>query len=264
MKLYQVQALVIRTRVFNEADRLVTLFSSEKGKLKAVARGARRPRNRLSGSTGVFTYGKYSLFEGKSLENLSQAEVVVPFGDLRENLDKIAYASYFSELVDKTTEEGAPQKEIFTLLLESFYVIDTNINLALAARAFEIRLLTVLGLKPVLDRCARCQRSFDPHKKEPVKMSPAMGGIVCPHCQNPKEDKMITVSREALRQLSDLIWKKWTELVKIDPETKVNQDLDRMLQALLSFYIDDPIVSRTFLETVQMGSSHKKGADFHE
>jgi DNA repair protein RecO (recombination protein O) len=259
MKAYRVHALVIRSRAFMEADRLVTLFSRERGKIQAVARGARRPRNRFSGSTGVFTFGIFHLFGGKNLENLSSVEVLEPFGDLREDLDKIAYASYFAELVDKSLEDGQVQEDMFTLLLQAFHVLDAGMDPRRTARAFEIRLLMLQGLQPELNRCVHCGVVLD-RAGGRVNLSAAQGGVLCAECRQP-EDQCIQVSRGSVEMLKRLAATELSKLSMLRCNVEMEHDLERMLRAFLSHYIDRPIPTRAFLETVQMTEGSGKKED---
>ncbi len=258
MKLHRVHALVIRSRAFMEADRVVTLFSRERGKIQAVARGARRPRNRFSGSTGVFTFGIFQLFGGKGLETLSSVEILEPFGDLREDLDKIAYASYMAELVDKSLEDGQVQEDIFTLLLQAFYVLDAGTDPRRAARAFEIRLLMLQGLQPELNRCVQCGKEMEKDAAR-VTISPSQGGLVCESCRGEKDDCLL-ISRGSVEMLKRLATTDMARLSMLRCSEEMEYDLERLLRALLNHYIDRPLPSRSFMETVQMmGKNEIKG-----
>jgi len=263
MKLYRVHGLVLRSKAFMEADRLVTLFSREKGKIQAVARGARRPRNRFSGTTGVFTFGLFHLYGGKNLENLSLVEVLEPFGDLREDLDKIAYASYLAELVDKVLDDRQVQPDVFTLLLQAFYVLDAGMDPRHTARAFEIRLLMLLGLQPELSQCVQCGQSLE-RTVQRVTVSPRQGGVLCPNCHRPG-DGGIQVSRGSLEMLKRLAHTNLSRLSMLRCNEEMEYDLERVLFALLSNYIDSPLPSRTFLETLAMtGKKLKKEESEHD
>ncbi len=252
MQLYQVHALVLRARGFMEADRLVTLFSRERGKIQAVARGARRPRNRLSGSTGMFTFGIYQLYPGRNLANISQSDVIEPFGDLREHLDKIAYATYFAELVDRVTDEEQPQDELFTLLLKGFHVIDAGEALEIAARAFEMQLLDILGLKPEMERCVRCGGALDQTNGQ-VGVMPVMGGIICNRCLLDTTGCM-RISRGALEALKRMAAQDLGRLHILKLSGEIQAEMDRMMQAFVGYHIDGHLPSRTFLETVRLVS----------
>ena len=109
MALYRTEAVVLRTRNLGEADKILTLFSDKRGKIRAVARGSRRPRNHLMGVSQPFTYGSFLIFKGKNLDSVSQGSIIDAQVYLREDLLKMAHASYI-ELVDRLTEEYDPNQ----------------------------------------------------------------------------------------------------------------------------------------------------------
>ena len=115
MGLYHCEGIVLRTRLFGEADRIVTLLTKEKGKIEAVARGVRRPRNRLVGVTQQFSYLRGLIFTGKDLDQLSQAELIKSFAPLRDDLLKMAYATWWAELLDTFLPVAEVNTEIFLL-----------------------------------------------------------------------------------------------------------------------------------------------------
>ena len=93
---------------FSETDRIVTLYTRERGKLSAIAKGARKPISRLAGATEVLTCGKFHLAEGKNLDIIAQVEVKESFPRIHADLNRIAYGSYLAELVDKSLVRRGP------------------------------------------------------------------------------------------------------------------------------------------------------------
>jgi DNA repair protein RecO (recombination protein O) len=164
---------VLRIRNLGEADRIVTLYTRQRGKLNAVARGARRIRNRLLSPTQVFTHGRYLIFPGKGLHNLSQAEIVHSGQALRDDLEKFAYASYVTELLDSLTAEEDPTDQIFPLLAATLSMGETG-RFKLAARTFEIRLMRELGYEPELYHCLVCREQL----RSNVFFTEQGGGVV--------------------------------------------------------------------------------------
>lgn len=184
MGLYRVEALVLRSRDMGEADRLLTLYARAQGKLRAVARGSRRPRSRLMGATQPLCHGRFLLMSGRELETVTQAELVGhALRPLREDLLRMAVASLTAELVDALVEERAPSEALFEALLACWH------NLAGASPAgmegvlwwFELRLLDLLGYAPVLDRCVACR--VEPKPQEAMAFSPQEGGCLCSRCR---------------------------------------------------------------------------------
>src|SRR5690554_1929461 len=113
MNLYRTDGIVLRTRPLGEADKILTLLTRDRGKIEVVARGARRPRNRLAAAAQPFSYLKVLIFAGKGLDQLSQAEIIKSFGPIRENLVKMAYASFWSEFLDLLLPLEEENSELF-------------------------------------------------------------------------------------------------------------------------------------------------------
>ena len=116
VNLYRTDGIVLRTRPLGEADKVLTLLSRDRGKIEVVARGARRPRNRLAAAAQPFSYLKILVFTGRSLDQLSQAEIVKAFGLIRENLVRMAYASFWSEFLDLLLPLEEENTGLFSLL----------------------------------------------------------------------------------------------------------------------------------------------------
>ncbi|MGE5530009.1 MAG: DNA repair protein RecO [Patescibacteria group bacterium] len=178
MGLYRAEGIVLSNREIGEADRVVTLLCREQGKLEAVARGARRPRNRLVGLTLPFNLLRVSLFSGRGLDQLSQAEGIRSFQGLRDDLTRLAYASYLVELAREFLPEHEPNPGVFELLLLSLTRLEAGREPEGLTRLFELRLLDLSGFRPALDGCLLCG---GPPGGE-VAFSCASGGFYCGCC----------------------------------------------------------------------------------
>ena len=183
MTLYRVEGLVLRSRELGEADRLVTLYTRTEGKVRAVARGSRRPRSRLMGATQPFCHGRYLLLSGRDLDTISQAELVGHgLRPLREDLTRMTLASLAAELVDALVEERAACEPLFEALLGTWQELARQGEAHLEAVVwwFELRLVDLLGYGPALDACAGCGRLLG---HERAVFSPKEGGSLCPACR---------------------------------------------------------------------------------
>ncbi len=105
-RLYRVEAIVLKRSDYGEADRLLTLFTPDLGKLRAIAKGARKPSSRKSGHVELFTHSALLIARGRHLDVVTQADTLDAFLPLRENLDRLGFAYYLAELVDQFVEEG--------------------------------------------------------------------------------------------------------------------------------------------------------------
>src|SRR5512145_916664 len=115
----RVEAVVLRHSNWGEADRMLTLFTRELGKLRVVAKGARRVRSRKAGHLEPFTRVALMLARGRDLWIVTQAETVDAYLPLRENLEQIANASYVIELLDRFTYEEGANRPLYQLLVET-------------------------------------------------------------------------------------------------------------------------------------------------
>jgi DNA repair protein RecO (recombination protein O) len=152
---YATDAIVIRSREYSETDRIITLFSRERGKIAAVAKGVRRPQSKQRGGTQLFTYADFLLRSGRSLDTVVQAQPREAFMYLWNDPEKSLAGQSMLELLDISTLDGVPDSELFTLTLTSlFYLAETEPFLLQAAYA--LRLLRSQGHLPELKVCTIC------------------------------------------------------------------------------------------------------------
>jgi DNA repair protein RecO (recombination protein O) len=199
LALYRTDGIVLRTWDLGEADRVAVILTEEEGKIPAVAKGARRPRCRLRSVSQNFVLAHYLMYSGRSLDTISQGELKSSFAPLRDELVKMAYASYMAELVDKFTVERAKAPEIFYLLLQVFDVASKHDYLEVIARWFEIRLMTLLGYSPHLDTCVRCGHTVN----EGVFL-PEDGGIAHSSCAPRAEYPLSQAALACMRSLASM------------------------------------------------------------
>ncbi|MHB9093206.1 MAG: DNA repair protein RecO, partial [Eubacteriales bacterium] len=160
MRDYKTEGIIIRVRDYNEADRIVTLFTRDYGKVQAIAKGCRKQKSRKRGVIQLFTYGEFALYRGRNLDTITQCEGKQSFGALREDLDRMAYGAYLAELLDGFLPSGEPHGEVFFLTLVCLHLLEVE-DPELVTRAFETRIMDLLGYRPHLDGCVHCGRMLE-------------------------------------------------------------------------------------------------------
>lgn len=177
-------AVVLRTVDFGESDRVVTLLTEERGRLGAFARGARASRKRFGGALEPFTLLEASLtFRGSGdLPVLENVTVRRAFGAIREDLARIACASYACELARELLHDGEAHRELFALLVDYLSRLEGGPARPTVLRAFELGALAAVGLMPRLDACARCGRPPAPLPGGAIRFDVAFGGLLCGDC----------------------------------------------------------------------------------
>jgi len=207
MPAYTTVAIVLRRLQYGETDNILTLYSPDKGRFSAIAKGARKAISRLSGATEVLTCTRFGLATGKSLEIVTQVEVQESFSALRTDLSRLAHGLYLADLVEHAVEDHAPNPLLFALLLAGLRQLQTLTPPELAARWFETQLLNDMGYAPNLTECALCQiplpGSFA--RDETFALSALSGGALCPRHASPEaNDDHSALSLGALRLLKTL------------------------------------------------------------
>lgn len=202
MAVYKADGIVIRTREYGESDKLITIFSRDRGKLEAVAKGVRKPTSSQRGGTQLFTYADFLIYKGKSLDTVNQTHPKESFVHIWDDFDKTIAASCMAELLDIATVREQSDSELFALLL-SFLFLLKHVDPYIAQASFTLKLMHIQGYLPVLDSCMECQRSLSAEQG----FISQDGAIICAGCKNNKVVKAVGPGSLALmRQLlkSDL------------------------------------------------------------
>jgi DNA repair protein RecO (recombination protein O) len=178
-RLYRAEGIVLSRRDFGEADRLLTVFTREYGKLEQIAKGVRRPSSRKAGHLELFTRVQLLAARGRELDILTQVEAIETYPQLSKDLQLVGQASYILELVKLFTVQGEVNHEIYRLLVETLERLNSGVPPSKATRYFELRLLELAGYRPELFRCGHCQSEIRP---EAQFFSYIDGGVLCPKC----------------------------------------------------------------------------------
>ncbi|MBV8584221.1 MAG: DNA repair protein RecO [Candidatus Eremiobacteraeota bacterium] len=177
---YKTDAFVLRGRNLGEADRIFTLFTRERGKLDAVAKGVRRIKSHNAGRLEFLTEAELTLHAGRSLDVITGATILHSEWEGLVEPRAFAAANVAAELVDAFCEPDLPQDEIYVLLQGVVHALATALQPADLLPRFELRLLDLLGLLPALDTCVHC--GTDLREQEEAWLDPPSGGLVCGAC----------------------------------------------------------------------------------
>ena len=156
----KLRAIVLSTIDYGDSDRIVSLFSLEHGRIKAFARGARNSRKRFGAALEAFARIEAQVRVKEGLAGLQQAELVTIYPRIRGDLSAIAHALYACEVVEAMTPEGHPLPRLYRLLAAYLDRLETEPAVASDRRFFEINLLNILGYRPSLESCSRCNAPF--------------------------------------------------------------------------------------------------------
>lgn len=246
-RLYRTEAVVLRRLELGETDRILTLLTPSLGKLRVIAKGVRRPTSRRAGHLEPLTHCTLLVARGSNLDVVTQAQTVNAFLPLREDLTRIAYASYLAELVDRLTPEHAEAYQTFDLLTRTLRRLSDGADPALTARFFEMALLSQMGFRPQLTRCASCQVPLEPAD---CWLAAHLGGVLCPECGR-KDPSARTLPLGIFKLLRAIQREEWTLVNHVRLGTERRRELERALADLVAAALEREPRSAAVLHRIE-------------
>ena len=243
--IYKTEAVVLSTHNLGETSRIADLYTERWGRLSAVAKGARRPKSIFGASLEMFTHLHLILYmrEGKSLAIISQAEIINPFGEIRNDPGKIACGCYLVELVKAMVKGSAPDCWLFRLILRSLAWLEEEKENKIFIHTVNLKLMKVLGLGPEVGVCVRCRREID----GVVRFSSKGGGVLCKDCRG---DGAIEISKGTLTVMRRLLELEPQAIKRIKLGTKIEEELKQALGSYLEYHLPYPLRSLKVLEDI--------------
>ncbi len=199
--LHRTEAIVLRLLDYGESDRIVTFLTSGFGKIRGIAKGARRSRRRFANALEPFCRSTI-LFSRRSSEGLAlieSSDVISHFPSIRADLERTLMASYLIDLTEQFAPEEKRNEAVFALLSDFLGLIDAGPVTEAILRFFEIRLLKLSGYEPVLDRCLICKAPVSDGGSG-YRFDPAAGGLACGSC-TPRGPDALPLSLGTIRTL---------------------------------------------------------------
>lgn len=185
MESFVTDAINLKSYNLSEADKIMVMYSRDRGLIRCVAKGVKKPKSKLGARMDLLVANKLMLHKGKNLDTISQAEALNTFNKTRQNMDKIFYSIYVSEVVNNFGVEGDPcSSVIFDLLYETLDTISKasdKIQILIAVMKFQLKMMRVSGFSLELDKCLCCGK---PVENENMYFSSKLGGIVCMECNH--------------------------------------------------------------------------------
>jgi DNA repair protein RecO (recombination protein O) len=247
---YTTDAIVLTRFDLGEADRVLTLITPGAGKLKAIAKGIRRPTSRLGGSLEPFAELRVALARGRTFDIVTQVIIGHPWLRLRDSLESAATAWYLAELADRSLEERHAAEPIYHLLRRAYELLDTGMAPGRVARWYEMRLADELGVRPEIDRCVECDRLLEPGDR--FRWIPPLGGVLCGRCPGPPHDRA-GLSLDALKLLKAYQRLDVEALAGLRIGAAVEAEVEGALREFVAVALERRARSLDFLDEVRAG-----------
>jgi DNA repair protein RecO (recombination protein O) len=247
-RLYRIDAIILRRSDFGEADRLLTVYTSERGKLRLLAKGVRKTTSRKAGHVELFMLTNMLVAQARTWDIISQAEIVEAYRGLRDDLDKASYAYYLAELVDRFTEEHDPNPPLFELLALSLAHLERVADPFVVLRYFELHLLSLTGYQPQLYFCVACQEALQPVEDNYFHV--VDGGVLCPtHGQIRPNAELLPLP--ALKVLRFLQTEPWEKTANLQLTALTRQHVENLLLGYITFVLERQLKSVDFIRQLQ-------------
>ncbi|MGH7390985.1 MAG: DNA repair protein RecO [Candidatus Rokuibacteriota bacterium] len=250
MALGKTAAVVIGGFPLGESDRVVTFFSRQYGKIRGVARAARRIRSRFAGALELGTLGELVFFDtGRSdLVRVDHFDVLRPFAHVRDDLGRLGHAAWIVELVGRLTADRDANPAVYGLLVRALGSVDAGAAAGRVAVAFGLRCVEALGHRLRTDACASCGRRVA-LAQGTVAVDVDAGGVLCGACGAGRRDTVALAagSALALQRLRAMAWHEATAVRLGAAERELRMLLERQVAALTGH----PPRSARFVRTVE-------------
>ncbi len=253
MPVFSTPAILLRRTDYGDFDVIATFFSLKRGKLSLMAKSAKKSSKRFAGILELFSLLEVvgSSARGKGLAVLQEAVLKQPFGAIRSDYRKTAYASYWAELIYVWMEENVKQVALYDLFrhvlteLDSGQTPETVLNLL-----FQMRFLAISGHRPNLYCCSLCRKDLESIQEEKIIVDPPRGGILCGRCGSGSGGRM-SLSKGTIKQLL------WIEHGKLEKTSRIKfspaaaKEGTEFLEEFLPYHMGRQARSLTFLRQIR-------------
>lgn len=245
MGITRTQGVVIGETDIGEADKILTVFTKSHGKIKAVVKGAKRSKSSLTACSQFLVYSDYILFRGKDIYKVNSCEVIEPFYNIRNDLQRLTYASYSAEIIGEVVKEELPSYRVLQLFLNTLFALsETDKPLELIIRAFELRLMALIGYKPHIEGCSGCGTST-----KCCYFNFGKSGLVCNECGDGSEGS-VSVSEATISALRYILKSDIKKLFSFSVPDSVLKELKLINQIYLTDKLEKDFKTLKFLDKI--------------
>jgi DNA repair protein RecO (recombination protein O) len=247
MPSYKTPAVPLYSMDFAEWDKMVTFFTRDFGKVKGIAKGAKRSRKRFGSGLEPFTYVTLSFFEKErsSLVRLNHCEIIESYSGIHDDVLKVGYASYLGELVNEMVAEREASGPLFKLFITFLYLLNKPSFREEFIRIFELRLLALSGYQPELNKCVVCRKEVS--SKKGHRFSLNKGGLVCADCFKGSRDYP-SLSGGTIMMLQRAQTIEIEKVTRLFFSPQAREESRRILPRFIEYHLEKPLKSLQFLE----------------
>jgi DNA repair protein RecO (recombination protein O) len=246
-RLYRTEAIVLKSYDYGEADRILTLYTAQTGKLRAIAKGVRRTKSRKAGHLDHLTRTSLLLARGRNLDIITQADTIENFRPMRDDLWRSSHGHYVAELIDSFSVADMGNYPVYALSVSTLRRLAASPDLDLVTRAFELQLLGFTGYRPQLHRCLACDATIEPAAN---RFSSRLGGVLCPAC-SAVDSAAPGITVPALKAMRNLQTNEAAMLHVSALNEGVRGEIERHLREYITYRLESRPRSVVFLDRLR-------------
>jgi DNA repair protein RecO (recombination protein O) len=231
---------------FKETDKLVTVFSEDQGKLRAIAKGVKKPNSSLRACVQPFCCSQLFFNGGKELEVITQGRLLDFYGNCRQDINMTLYIMYMMELLDKSLMDKVPLPALFTTAIEVLEFFNNKGFNILAIRYFEMMLLINLGYQPVVDRCVSCGRK----EITAAGFDLSAGGMLCRQCLH-DTGHFIQMNGETIALAKLLAAGRLTAITRVKVSPPALHQLEIFLEKYMEYHLERKFYMKNTIVTLK-------------
>jgi len=246
--LYKAEGIILKSSEFQDADKIVTIFSNNYGKIRAIAKGVRKTKSKFGSSMEILTCAIFLFYKGRNLDIISQTEILDSFFSTCKQINKYALAVNCAEVINKLTEDREINGNLYFLFKELLYYIKEAKDPKLLALSFKWKVLQVIGYKPSLFKCFRCNKKIEGEKE--IFFRIADGGITCSKCARQDKKDYISITEYFIRLLRRILITSLSSISKATISRERIEELEYITNIYLAYYSDIIFKTERFLKNI--------------
>jgi len=253
---FTTDAILLRKIEYGDHDFIISFLTESKGKISVIAKNAKKSIKRFSGALDLFSVNYiHCTFPKKKKDGLiilSQADLENGFVNIRYDVFKTAYASFWVELIHFWLEEDKVQSGLYDLLLFSLDALNAGIlSKEVLSLLFQIRFMSLSGFSPNIENCDICKTPVDLIEQKSIRFDFKEGRIICQNCVKRRSKYGMTVSKGTLKQL---VWINNSDISRADRMKFSNfaiKEGEMLLEAFIPFHMGRDFKSLQFLKRLR-------------
>lgn len=248
MSFLKTRGIVIKEVSTGEADKIITIFSRNRGRISVMVKGGKRPKSKLASGSQMLCYGDYVLYSGKNLYSMNSCEVLESFYEIRNDMERLTYAAHFMDIVMEIVQENQPTPKLLQLLLNSLHMLaKTEKDPELISRVFELRSLVISGYVPIVRSCISCGQAAVKF----YSFSFEKCGFLCDRVKCSEADRFsVLLSPGAAKAIQHIAYAPMEELFSFGLSTDVLEELGHITLRYLRERLERDFTKLEFLKSI--------------